>query len=112
MGYDLPMDEPDLIDEEPEEPHKFHTATWLSWLLGIALLSALFVVVFHFSEEREFLLLVQRAEPKWILIALLLQAATYLAQGEIWRIFGRITGVPLSIWTVYKISLAKIFIDQ
>jgi hypothetical protein len=45
---------------------------WLSWLLGIA--------VRYFSEEKAFVRLASEAKPVWVLAALTLQAATYLAR--------------------------------
>src|SRR5437867_13212307 len=47
-----------------------------------------------------------------MLAALTLQAATYLAQGEIWRSVGRMAGTPLAVTLVYKLTLAKLFFDQ
>src|SRR5690348_18483789 len=82
---------------------------WLSWLLGIAALFAVIIAVRHFSEEKAFVRLAGEAKPLWVLAALTLQAATYLAQGEIWRTVGRIAGTPLSVNLVNKLALAKLF---
>ena len=88
------------------------TVRWLPWLLGVAILAALVAVVVHRSEQREFLDLLQRAHPIWVLWAFLLQALTYLAQGEIWRAITRAGGVSVSFVKTYQLSLAKLFIDQ
>ncbi|HEU4617145.1 MAG TPA: lysylphosphatidylglycerol synthase transmembrane domain-containing protein [Gammaproteobacteria bacterium] len=85
---------------------------WISWLLGVAMLAAVVVVALHFSEERQLLAIVERAEPWWLGAAVLLQAATYLAQGEIWRLVPRAARVALPVWEAFKLSLAKLFIDQ
>jgi Mg2+-importing ATPase len=85
---------------------------WLSWLLGAAVLSGVIVAANRFSEEQVFIRLVREAEPWWLIAAVALQAATYLAQGKIWRIVGRRAGQPLPLAMVYKLALAKLFVDQ
>jgi len=85
---------------------------WLSWLLGLAFLGGVILAVKHFSEGQEFVRLARGAEPSWLIGALVLQAATYLAQGEIWRIVGRRAGRHLPRVMVYKLALAKLFVDQ
>ena len=85
---------------------------WLSWLLGIAVLLGVVIAVRHFSEEKAFVRLASEAKPVWVLAALTLQAATYLAQGEIWRAVGRMAGTLLARPLVYKLALAKLFFDQ
>src|SRR5262249_55210239 len=47
------------------------------WIFGGALLLTLVGVVAHFSDERQFADLLQRAEPAWLVVALGLQALTY-----------------------------------
>ena len=85
---------------------------WLSWLLGIAALVGVVFAVRHFSEAEAFVTQAREAKPLWLIAALLLQAATYLAQGEIWRAVGRRAGTRLSIPLMYKLALAKLFLDQ
>ena len=85
---------------------------WLTWLFGGALLAAVVGVALHFSEGREFLRLAEAAEPWWLGIAVALQAATYLAQGEVWRGVGRAAGIALPASAAYGLSLAKLFVDQ
>jgi uncharacterized membrane protein YbhN (UPF0104 family) len=81
-------------------------------LLGIAVLLGVVIAVRHFSKEKAFVRLASKTKPVWVLAALTLQAATYLAQGEIWRTVGRMAGTPLSVTLVYKLALAKLFYDQ
>ncbi len=85
---------------------------WFSWVIGGAALVAVVVVALHFSEEREFVRLAEEARPWWLTVAVLLQAGTYLAQGEIFRIVARAAEAPVSAATTYKLSLAKLFVDQ
>ena len=85
---------------------------WLSRIVGLAVLAAVIVAAIYFSDERAFLRLASEAEPAWLVAALVLQSATYLAQGEIWRAIGRQAGSPLPLTLVYKLALAKLFVDQ
>ena len=54
----------------------------------------------------------ERAKPWWLVLAVCLQGATYLAQGEIFRRVPRAAGYRLSLTAAYELSLAKLFIDQ
>jgi Mg2+-importing ATPase len=85
---------------------------WLSRFLGIAILAGVIITATHFSEEQAFLQLAREAQPWWLVAALILQAGTYLAQGEIWRRVGRLAGNSLPLSLVYKLALAKLFVDQ
>ena len=91
---------------------EFQRSPWLSWLLGIAVLFGVVIAATHFSEEKAFVRMASEATPLWVLAALTLQAATYLAQGEIWRSVGRMAGISLALPLVYKLALAKLFFDQ
>jgi uncharacterized protein (TIRG00374 family) len=90
----------------------FTKERWLPLLFGAACLGALAIVAGSFSEEEEFARLAGRTDPYWLLAALGLQAATYLAQGEIWRKVARVGGTELSVWIVYRLALIKLFVDQ
>jgi uncharacterized protein (TIRG00374 family) len=85
---------------------------WLSWILGSALLVAVVVAVLHFSDQRAFFRVAQQAKLKWLVLALLLQACTYVAQGSIWRAVVRGGRNPLSRWGAAELGLAKLFADQ
>lgn len=85
---------------------------WLPWFFGAAMLATVVFVALHFSEARQFSQLLQRAEPWWLLVAVALQAATYVAQGETWRAVARAVHWPFDVKTAYQLSLAKLFTDQ
>jgi len=85
---------------------------WLRWLFGAALVGAVVVVAAHFSEGREFVELASQARPLWLVMAVVLQVATYAAQAEVWRAVGRVAGTPLPFGPSLELSLAKLFIDQ
>jgi uncharacterized membrane protein YbhN (UPF0104 family) len=85
---------------------------WIAWLLGAAVLAAVVIAVLHASEQRQLLQVAQSAQPAWLLLALLLQALTYLAQGESYRVVTRTARAPLGHWEAYRLSLARLFVDQ
>jgi len=80
--------------------------------MGAAILSAVVLLVLHASEERAFLKLLEQAQPLWLLWAFALQAATYAAQAEIWRIALHRAGSALPFSLACRLSLAKLFMDQ
>lgn len=84
----------------------------VSWLLGAALLGTVIAIALHFSEGREFARLMERAEPSWVVLAVLLQAATYSAQSEVFRVAPRAAALPLSRRWLFGLSLTKLFLDQ
>jgi Mg2+-importing ATPase len=89
-----------------------HAAAWLPWVLGLALLGAVVVAAFHYSEERDFVRLAKRAEPAWLALAVLLQLGTYATQGGIWRRVTTVAGHSLPLGAAFELSLAKLFADQ
>ena len=76
------------------------------------MLATVIITAIHFSEERELAHIAERAQPWWLAIAIVLQALTYLAQGETWRVVTRAAGVAVPLRVAFKLSLAKLFIDQ
>ncbi|WP_194712958.1 lysylphosphatidylglycerol synthase transmembrane domain-containing protein [Noviherbaspirillum soli] len=88
------------------------TAQWFSWILGLATLVAAIVLALHFSEEREFVRMAERAQPWWLLVAFVLQGGTYIAQGSIWRMVLHAAGHMVPSLVAFKLSIAKLFIDQ
>ncbi|HYX92256.1 MAG TPA: lysylphosphatidylglycerol synthase transmembrane domain-containing protein [Myxococcaceae bacterium] len=86
--------------------------TLRSWLLGTAVLGGVVLVSLHWSEERDFAGLLHHARPAWLLVATLLQALTYLAQGGVWQVVLARTRFRPRLWHLYKMSLAKLFVDQ
>jgi uncharacterized membrane protein YbhN (UPF0104 family) len=87
-------------------------ARWISWLFGLAMLAAVALFVAHRSEEQELARLVARAQPAWLLLGLLLQMGTYVADAWIWqRIIAR-AGISRPLWSYMGLGLAKLFMDQ
>ncbi|WP_277957953.1 magnesium-translocating P-type ATPase [Anaeromyxobacter oryzisoli] len=84
----------------------------LPWILGAALVAAVIVGALHLSEAEEFARLTERAEPWWLVLAVVFQAGTYLAQGQIFRLVARMGRFTLSLGSAWRVSLAKLFADQ
>lgn len=85
---------------------------WVSWLLGLGVLAAAVTGALHYSEERAFVRLLERAEPWWLAAGVGFQLGTYVAQGGIWRRVARACGFALSGREAFELSLAKLFVDQ
>jgi len=85
---------------------------WINWLFGAAVLASVVVLALHSSDARRFPELIERARPKWLLAGVVCQGATYLAQSSIWRMVARAGHHPVPAMTAYRLSLAKLFMDQ
>ena len=85
-------------------------ARWIPWLLAAAVLASVIFIALHYSEGREFAKMLEEAKPSWLIVAVRLQAATYAAQGEVFR--AAVQERSLSRWWLYQLSLAKLFLDQ
>jgi P-type Mg2+ transporter len=101
------------IDPTSDDRQQPARLPWVPWVLGAALLAALIAAVLQFAEEREFAQLVESAQPAWLVVAAALQAATYIAQAEVFR-----AAIPMAAqgslsraW-LYELGLTKLFLDQ
>jgi Mg2+-importing ATPase len=111
-----------MLAREAPQPQQQQTAqgadaaraapNWLAWLVSLASLAAVVVGAVHFSEERAFMQLLERAEPWWLGWALLLQCGTYVAQGEAWLVVTRAARTDVPRRFAYELSLVKLFVDQ
>lgn len=78
----------------------------------MAILAAVVMVVARSAEERAFLHLAREVQPGWLVIAILLQAATYFVQGEIWQTVLRPAKTSVNVGATCKLSVARLFVDQ
>lgn len=78
---------------------------WISWLLGAAVLAAVVAVALHRSEAEAFARLLEQVEPGWFALAVVLQALTYLAQGQLYRRVARAGGADLPLLRACKLGL-------
>jgi uncharacterized membrane protein YbhN (UPF0104 family) len=72
------------------------------------------VVMFavNHSEEMAFAQLLSRARPAWLLLGLLLQMGTYLADARIWERVLRRANISRPLRSFVGLGLAKLFMDQ
>jgi uncharacterized membrane protein YbhN (UPF0104 family) len=87
---------------------------WLGagWASALLLLAAVVVVAVHHVEEHALAQLLERARPRWLLAAALLQAATYFCTAIAWgRPLAR-AGAPQPLRALLPLALAKQFTDQ
>ena len=85
---------------------------WLSWLLGLSVLGAVVAAALHFAEAREFARIAELSEPRWLALAVALQAATYVAAGQVFRLVARAGGASLRLSTTCRLGFMKLFVDQ
>ena len=76
------------------------------------LLAAVVVVGRHLSEACDFARLADHARPSWLLIAVALQAVTYVSQGQVYRVVAHADGDVLGILAGARLSITKLFVDQ
>lgn len=97
---------------DPRGPRHPQRLLWISWLLGAATLAAVVAVALHLTEARAFARLLGQTEPGWCALALVLQALTYLAQGQIYRSVAHAGQASLSLLRACRLGLMKLFVDQ
>ncbi len=83
-----------------------------SLLPGLVLVLALVAVAGHLGEGREFLAVARRAQPAWLLVALVAQAGTYAAQAGVWRAVLARAGARVSWRELYPLSIVALFTNQ
>lgn len=81
-------------------------------LFGVVALAAIIMVAVNLGEIGGFAAQTARAEPSWLLLALLSQTLTYLCDAAAWRLVLSRLGCALPIWKLFPLSVAKLFADQ
>jgi hypothetical protein len=81
-------------------------------LLGLSLLAGLIVVVTHLGDLENFVRLVRRVAPAWLILALSLQLATYICVAAVWYLALLSAGVHYSLLALIPLGIAKLFSDQ
>lgn len=84
----------------------------LAWTAGIACVVALVAGIAKVSEPAAFTRILEHLQPWWLALACVLQLATYVVQGEVWRVMARRSGTRLSIAGATRLSVVKLYIDQ
>jgi Mg2+-importing ATPase len=76
------------------------------------MLAAVVAVALHLSEERAIVRLAEHAQLWWLVLGVALQVATYWGQAESYRVVTLAAKAPLRVGTAFRLSLAKLFVDQ
>lgn len=99
-------------DDDLHVPSSGRCSTWAGWLVGLAALAVVASVSLHLAEERELARVVEGARPAWLLVALALQATTYVADAGVWgQVLAR-AGLPARLRSLVPISVGKLFLNQ
>lgn len=86
---------------------------WRGWFTGLIIAAALAGAVLHWGEFANFMVLIRRAQPGWLIIAVLLQLSTYASVALGWRlVIIRLEGKRFGMMPLVRIALSKLFADQ
>ena len=81
-------------------------------ITGVLLLCVVTAVAAHFGKAEEYAKLLERAKPVWLVVALVLQFATYLCAGGVWQRALARQGHHRSLLHMMRLGLVKLFMDQ
>lgn len=85
----------------------------MMWVIGILVPLILLIFVWiHAEEGKQFALLLEHAEPMWILLILPFQLGTYAAAGLVWEQSIRRSGTRLPIRKLARLSIERLSVDQ
>lgn len=85
---------------------------WVSWLFGLAVVVAVALFAGHHAEEKAFAELALRARPAWLLLGVVLQVGTYVADARIWQRILLRANVSRPLRSFVGLGLAKLLVDQ
>jgi uncharacterized membrane protein YbhN (UPF0104 family) len=83
-----------------------------SWAVGLAAIATLIWAVLHFGDIESFGRLLRGAKPGWLIVALALQATTYVSVSLGWRAVLHRAGHSLPLRRLLPIAFSKLFADQ
>jgi len=83
-----------------------------SIFMGVLLLSGVVAAVTHLGEIEHFAQLARQAQPKWLLVALLLQAGTYVCAAAVWNQTLQYGNIHYPLFSLVPLGPAKLFSDQ
>lgn len=78
----------------------------------IVLVSLIIFVYLHVGDARRFIDVLERTEPEWLLLVLVLQVNTYVCIGLIWNRILRSAGHRIHLRELTRLSVEKLSIDQ
>ena len=102
----------DIPAEKPKEKKKGKFGQYRSLIIGLFILAGVIYFALHIGEGEQFLHLLIQANPIWIGVGVLEQAATYVALGAVWWIVVRYFNVNISLGELTSLSLAKFSLEK
>lgn len=103
MGNGVPL--------EDQTPKKIAWQKYRTLSVGLLLLSGLILLSTHFGELERFTQLLRQVQPAWLMIAIVLQLATYVSVSLVWLLALRSAGIPHSFLSLIPLGIAKLFSD-
>lgn len=97
---------------EPSKPSMARRALLAGWLFGLLVLAAVVALGAHLGEIEHFLQLLRSLAPRWLLLAVVLQAATYLCVAATWKLGLGGIGFKMPFRRLMPLALEKLFVDQ
>jgi len=91
---------------------KSPASNWRTWLLALLLISALVFAGFHWGDVKKFAGLLSKAQPLWLLGALLLQLGTYTTLAFEWRLVLHAGKCRAPLPQLLPLTVTKHFADQ
>jgi uncharacterized protein (TIRG00374 family) len=87
--------------------------SWPMLLIGLCLLTSLVIyVIVHVGEMERFAVLLSRANPNWLVLAFVLQAATYVCAGVVWHEVTRPHTRRVAVRALIRLSIEQLSINQ
>lgn len=101
-----------MIQRATEQAKRKPRRGAMRWLFVAIASAACVFAVGHFAELEHFVALARQARPQWLLLAILLQLATYASVAAGWGAVLRRAGSPQPLRRLFPIAIAKLFADQ
>ena len=101
-----------LPTAKTKEKKKGKLSQYRSLIIGVFILAGVIYLAVHIGEGEQFLHLLVQANPIWIGVGVLEQAATYVALGAVWWITVRNFNVNISLGELTSLSLAKFSLEK
>jgi Mg2+-importing ATPase len=85
---------------------------WYTWLFGVGLIATVVFVATKASEGREFVKLARDVAPGWLILGVLFQLGTYVADARSWQRVLHRAGEARPLGGFVSLGLSKLFLDQ
>jgi uncharacterized protein (TIRG00374 family) len=97
---------------EPNERPKGKWRRYSGLIIGLLVLGVVVYLGLHIGEARQFVELVKRADPLWLLAGAGYQALTYVINGAVWYVTLKHFGSRVSLRRLTSLSLAKLSMEK